>query len=68
MATKLTAVKDGHTIEVAVDGADVKVSVDGVKGSACKDITAKLEASLGKVRSSDPTSEMYQSAGTKVRA
>lgn len=68
MATKLVATKDGHTVTVDVDGADVKVSVDGVKGSSCKDLTRKLEESLGKESSSEPTSEMYQADGVNVRA
>lgn len=65
---KIIAQKGSHTITVEADGGNTKVSVDGVAGLSCKDITASLEASLGKVQSSEPTSEMYQAAGGKVSA
>lgn len=68
MTKKLIAVKDGHTVTVAVDGADVKVSVDGVVGPSCKDITKKLEESLGKVSSSEPTSEAFQMETAQMEA
>lgn len=68
MAQKIIAQKNGHTITVEADGGNTKVSVDGVAGSSCKDITASLEAGLGKTQSSEPTAEMYQSVGRKVSA
>lgn len=68
MSRTLIAQKDGHTISVKADGGDVKVSVDGVKGGSCKDLTRKLEESLGMVGSSEPTSEMYQAEGAKESA
>jgi hypothetical protein len=39
---------------------DVKVSVKGVKGKSCKDMTKALEAAFGDVQSSATTSEYLE--------
>lgn len=51
-------------IEVVFDGAGgSEVSVKGVKGRSCKDLTAALENALGATVVSDvDTPEMYQQA------
>lgn len=41
------------------DGQAV-VKVNGVKGKACKDLTAKIEAALGVVTKDEDTSEMHE--------
>lgn len=46
-------------IEVPLEG-NVKISVDGIKGSACKDLTAAIERALGKVTSDTATKEMHE--------
>jgi hypothetical protein len=38
----------------------VVLTVNGVKGKACKDITSKLEAALGTVTKDTETSEMKE--------
>ena len=48
-----------HKVEISEDGT-VQITVNGIKGKACKDATAKLEAALGRTTSSVPTSEMAQ--------
>lgn len=68
MSTKIIAQKDGHTIEVNVDGPDVKVSVNGVKGSGCHAVTEAIESSLGKKVSSVATDEAYAAETTKAGA
>jgi hypothetical protein len=40
--------------------AKVTLEVDGVKGTACTDLTKSLENALGKTTSSVPTGEMYE--------
>lgn len=42
----------------------VNLSVNGAKGSACKDLTKKLEKALGSVESSKQTTEYYQTEET----
>lgn len=42
------------------------VSVNGVKGSECKDLTRVLEAELGAVSETKPTSEMYETEHERV--
>ena len=54
-------------IEIETDGAST-VSVRGVKGKKCKDITRQVEAALGKVTSDNPTEEMAQHAQATHRA
>ncbi len=45
-------------MRIAKDGK-LKIAVNGVKGSACKDLTKALEKALGTVESTKATSEMY---------
>jgi len=44
-----------HTID-----DKVTISVEGVKGKSCKDLTADLEKALGTVKNSTPTKEFYE--------
>lgn len=46
-------------IRISKDGK-VKISVSGVKGGGCKDITKSIENALGISESSEPTSEFYE--------
>jgi hypothetical protein len=46
-------------IRIGVDGK-VKVSVSGVKGGSCKDITKSIENALGSAENSEPTEEFYE--------
>jgi hypothetical protein len=46
-------------VEVSPQG-EVKVSVKGVKGKSCKDMTKALEAAFGDVQSSVKTSEFNE--------
>jgi hypothetical protein len=48
-----------HVIEIAKNGA-VTITVNGVKGSSCKDATAALEKKLGRVAEDTLTSEYYE--------
>lgn len=41
-------------------GGDYTISVTGVKGKACQDITRDLERALGKTVSDTPTRERYE--------
>lgn len=50
-----------HSITLIVDNkGGIKISVDGVKGQACKDVTKSLEKALGTVQDDQKTSEFYQ--------
>jgi hypothetical protein len=50
-----------HTVTMTVDNQGViKISVDGLKGAACKDATKALEAALGTVKEDAKTPEYYQ--------
>jgi hypothetical protein len=53
-------------IDIDVDG-NTKVSVKGVKGSSCKDLTKKIEAALGKVTRDDKTPEFHQQVAASAR-
>ena len=44
------------TVEISPSG-DVKISVKGVKGKSCKELTKKLEEALGDVKESKTTRE-----------
>lgn len=46
-------------IEIKPDGA-VTVSVEGMKGSGCKDVTKAIEKALGTTQSTKPTKEMSE--------
>ena len=54
------------TIEVAPSG-DTKVSVAGVKGRDCRELTAALEKALGAVESRKLTAEHYQKEARHAR-
>jgi hypothetical protein len=50
-----------HTITLIIDNkGGLKISVDGLKGTACKDATKTLERALGTVKDDQKTSEFYQ--------
>ena len=56
--------------EIIVDvdnNADVKITVTGVKGRQCTDMTADLEKALGKVSETRPTGEMYERESKVLR-
>ena len=53
------------TVEIEADGSST-VSVSGVRGKRCKDITAQVEKALGKVTADNPTQEMHQSERVKA--
>lgn len=59
--------RDGHKIIIDLDGNVSTVSVEGVKGSACTDLTRQIEEGLGKVQSDEPTPEMYEQATEGVQ-
>lgn len=42
----------------------VTIEVQGVKGTACKDLTKSLEEALGKVHSDVATGEMFEEEQT----
>lgn len=46
------------------ENAAVTVSVRGVKGKRCKEVTAALEKALGDVTGGKPTSEMSEKETT----
>lgn len=46
-------------IEAAPNG-DVTVSVNGVKGKTCKELTKRFEKALGKVVKVEETKEFYE--------
>jgi len=50
------------TIQIPLDDEAVTISVNGVKGKGCKDLTKNIEKALGKVTSQKDTSEMYEKA------
>jgi hypothetical protein len=52
------------TVEIDADGNPV-VSVKGVAGKSCKDLTAELEKALGKVTDSSNTREFEQRGENK---
>jgi hypothetical protein len=51
-------------IRIGKDGK-INLSVAGVKGGACKDITKALEKALGMVESTKATPEMYEQQQTQ---
>lgn len=46
-------------IVIPRDG-DPTITVDGVKGTGCKDLTKQLEAALGSTTSDQETPEFYE--------
>lgn len=52
---------NNEEIKVVIDAdANVTVSVAGVKGKSCKDLTRQLEAALGTVTKDELTREAYE--------
>jgi len=51
-----------HKVIINISAAKPVISVKGVKGKSCKDITKELEKALGKSGKSTPTPEYYQSS------
>ena len=47
---------------VTIENGVPHIEVKGCKGKTCKDITRQLEASLGDVESTKPTTEFYEQA------
>lgn len=52
------------TIEIATDGSTT-VSVNGVKGTSCQQLTKNLEKALGKTSKDTKTKEFYQNEQVK---
>lgn len=44
----------------ANDKGEVTVSVEGLSGTSCKDVTKAIEQALGNVTKDVPTDEMYR--------
>ncbi len=42
------------------DDGNITITVEGVKGKSCEELTASLEAALGTVTAREHTSEYYQ--------
>jgi len=53
-------------VEINPQG-EVKVSVKGVKGKSCKDLTKNLEAAFGSVTETKKTGEFNESEQTRVQ-
>ena len=50
-----------ETIQIVFDGkGGSEITVSGVKGAGCKDLTASLEEALGTVVSDEETPEMHE--------
>jgi len=47
-------------VKISPDGSKVETEVNGVKGTACEEITAQLTKALGVVAESKRTSEYYE--------
>jgi hypothetical protein len=47
------------TISIDAD-ANVQLSVEGVAGPSCKDVTKKIESELGKTTSCKPTADYHK--------
>lgn len=54
-------------IDIDAEG-NTTVSVKGVKGKSCTDLTKYIEAALGKVTRDDKTPEFHQQVAASVRA
>lgn len=52
-------------IQVNPDGS-IQITVKGIKGRACKDVTRQIERALGHVVSDKPTSEMHETEVKRV--
>jgi hypothetical protein len=56
-----------HILEIDADGT-TQITVQGVKGKRCKDVTAQIEKALGRTVSDTPTGEMTQASEVKAGA
>ena len=52
-------------VRVGLDGK-IEVSVNGLAGSSCKDVTKALEKALGSTSADKATAEMHAAAQTQV--
>lgn len=52
-------------VTIKISKAVPVISVKGVKGKSCKELTKDLERNLGNVTSDKPTLEMHQSEVTQ---
>ena len=52
----------GEIIVVIDSTGNVTLSVNGIKGKGCQDLTKRLEKSLGKVDATAKTKEYYERA------
>jgi len=55
-------------VEIIIEGGSPTVKVRGCKGPACKALTKDLEAALGEVKETQPTTEMYEQAKQNAKA
>lgn len=55
-------------VTITISQGKPVISVEGVKGGSCKDLTRDLEKKLGGVKSRKLTREYMQSEGTSTRA
>jgi len=55
-------------VTITIEAGTPTVSVKGVKGKSCKDITKALEAALGETKESKPTGEFYEQAKQTAKA
>lgn len=53
-------------VEATPDGV-VTISVNGVKGKSCKEITKRLEAALGKVVKVEETKEYFEKPAKAIQ-
>lgn len=53
---------------IEVTGGVPTITVNGVKGIACKNLTRALENDLGSVTKSTPTKELYEKATNTAQA
>lgn len=52
-------------VEISPSG-EVKISVNGVKGSSCKSLTKNLELALSDEQQTKPTKEFYEHVQARV--
>lgn len=56
--------EDEIIMKIPADGGSPVISVKGVKGTGCKDLTKSLEKALGETISDTPTREMREEPET----